>query len=210
MIKFKFFEKIRKNIELRKIRRLPIYERGRARFLLKYNGKYEFGFASYGLPEVHDWHEGSVLKIGSFCSIAQDVRILLGGNHRSDWVTTYPFPVMFHDLKHVKNYSVTRGDVIIGSDVWICTGVIILSGVTIGHGAIIAAGCVVSRNIMPYGIYAGNPAKLVRFRYTPEIINSLLLSEWWDWSREELLDCAHFLSGSDIESFVEYVRNRKC
>jgi chloramphenicol O-acetyltransferase type B len=209
-MKFKFFDKIRKKLQLRKIRRLPIYEQGRSRFFLKYNGKYEFGFASYGLPEVDDWHEGSVLKIGSFCSIAQGVRILLGGNHRSDWLSTYPFPVMFHDLKHIKNYSVTRGDVVIGSDVWICTGAIILSGVTIGHGAIIAAGSVVSRDIPPYGIYAGNPAKLLKFRFSPEIINTLLSSEWWSWPQEELLECSYFLCSSDIESFIEYVNNRKC
>jgi acetyltransferase-like isoleucine patch superfamily enzyme len=208
-MKFKLFEKIRKKIQLRKIRRLPIYERGRARFLLEYNGKYKFGFASYGLPEIDDWHDGSTLQIGAFCSIARDVRILLGGNHRSDWISTYPFPVMFPGLKHIKDFSVTRGDVLIGSDVWICTGVKILSGVTIGHGAIIAAGSVVSRDIPPYAIYAGNPAKFVRFRFSSEIINSLLYSEWWDWPREELLQLCDLICSSNVESFVEYIVARK-
>lgn len=129
----------------KRIRKLPRIERGRARFHHAYPGRgYQYGYGSYGLPIVHDWLEGSSLKIGKFCSIAEDVNIFLGGNHRSDWISTFPFPAFEKQYSGIEGYAVSRGDVVIGNDVWLCTGAKILSGVTIGNGAVIGAYAVVT------------------------------------------------------------------
>lgn len=207
-VRLKIFEKLSRKLQLRKIRRMPVHERGRARFMLEYHGKYEFGFASYGLPAVEDWNEGSTLRVGAFCSFALGVRILLGGQHRADWGSTYPFPAMFPELGHIKDYSISRGDVVIGSDVWICTDATILSGVSIGHGAIVAAGAVVTRDVPPYAIVAGNPARLVRFRFPPDVVERLLASAWWTWPASELLQIAPLLCSSDLSAFLEHAEQR--
>lgn len=129
---------------------------------------------SYGIPLVHDWKEGSTLKIGSFCSfcsIAEDVNIFLGGHHRSDWITTFPFPAFISTPEPIEGYAFSRGDVVIGNDVWLCTGAVILSGVIIGHGAVVAAGAVVTQDVEPYSIVAGNPARCVRSRFAETDVN---------------------------------------
>ena len=98
------------------------------------------------------------VKIGNFCSLAGDIQIYLGCNHRTDWITTYPFPAFpeyFNKASHITMDPVTKGDVTIGNDVWMGEHVIILSGVTIGDGAVIAAGSVVTKNAEPYSIWGG-------------------------------------------------------
>lgn len=139
------------------------------------------GYGSYGMPLVHDWQEGSTLTIGAFCSIAKDVNIFLGGHHRSDWVTTFPFPAFVKSESDIKGYAFSRGDITIGNDVWLCTGSIILSGVNIGHGSVVAAGAVVTKDVEPYSIVAGNPARWVRsvsvklvVRYSKRLASSSL------------------------------------
>ena len=141
---------------------LQSFSRQQEKFKKRYPN-YKIGTASYGMPIVHDNNEGSTLKIGAYCSIASNVQIFLGGQHQSNWVSNYPFPFFFamqakYREKYIKEGS--RGDVIIGSDVWLCANSIILSGVTIGHGAVIANGAVISRDVEPYAVMAGNPAKL--------------------------------------------------
>lgn len=101
------------------IRRLPKILRGQARFYDRYPHD-QMGIGSYGLPIVHGWGENSNLRIGKFTSIAEQVEIFLGGHHRADWVTTYPFPAFVPGLKHISDYSFSRGDVEIGSDMHQC------------------------------------------------------------------------------------------
>lgn len=170
---------------------------------------YIIGKSTYGVPRVHDWNEGSTLQIGSYCSISDNVQIYLGGHHRSDWITTYPFPAFYEKAKHIKDYGGTNGDVIIGSDVWIAANVIILSGVTIGHGAVIANGSIVTKNIAPYEIVGGDPAKHIRYRFTPEIITLLLSLSWWELDETEILEIASILCSQDIQKLVEYSKIRK-
>ena len=112
-------------------------------------GKVTIGAHTYGAPLVRWWGEPANLSIGRFCSIADDVQIFLGGNHRTDWVTTYPFPVFraWHEARGIAGHPATRGDVHIGHDVWLGSGSVILSGVTIGHGAVIGCRAVVSRDV---------------------------------------------------------------
>jgi acetyltransferase-like isoleucine patch superfamily enzyme len=191
----------------RAIRKLPRIERGGARFRQRYPG-YAFGTGSYGLPLVHDWQEGSTLSIGAYCSIAEGVEIFLGGHHRADWVSTYPFPAMLPEAEHIKGYAFSRGDVVIGSDVWLCSNCTILSGVTIGHGAIVAAGAVVSRDVAPYSVVGGNPAQLLKWRFPEEVRTQLLETAWWDWPQDEITEVAGKLCSENIQSFLAYASQR--
>jgi acetyltransferase-like isoleucine patch superfamily enzyme len=147
------------------------------------------GDYTYGKPEITYWREDIKLEIGKFCSIGHDVKILMGGNHRPDWVTTYPFPALnseWPEAKDIEGHPATKGDVIIGNDVWICDRVTILSGVTIGDGAVIGGGAVISKDVGPYSIVAGNPAREIRKRFSEETISNLLTLKWWDWPLEKI------------------------
>lgn len=186
-----------------KIKALPKIERSAARFKSVYPN-YEIGYGSYGLPLVHDWDEGTTLKIGSFCSIAGNVNIFLGGHHRTDWLTTFPFPAFLSSASQITDYDVSRGDVVIGNDVWLCTGSIILSGVKIGHGAVVAAGAVVVKDVEPYSIVAGNPAKHVRYRFSQRERNILLNLAWWSWSEELIVKAVPLLCSNDIVGLVNF------
>lgn len=192
----------------RAIRKLPKLYRGQARFLSRYP-HYSIGVGSYGLPIVHDWQEGATLRIGAYTSIAEHVEIFLGGHHRADWVTTYPFPAMVPEAVDIPDYAFSRGDVVIGSDVWLCTNAIILSGVSVGHGAIVAAGAVVSRDVAPYSVVAGNPARHVRWRFTEAIREALLRTQWWSWPEAEVRSVSHLLCSDRLDEFLEYARQRE-
>ncbi|TWC41364.1 acetyltransferase-like isoleucine patch superfamily enzyme [Pseudomonas sp. SJZ079] len=191
----------------KQIRRLPKFERGPARFQQRYP-HYQVGVGTYGLPIVHDWQEGTTLRIGSYTSIAEQVEIFLGGHHRTEWISTYPFPAMIPEAAEIQGYAVSRGDVLIGSDVWLCSNAVILSGVTVGHGAVIAAGAVVSRDVAPYSIVAGNPARHVRWRFPPEVCAALLEAAWWEWPEQEVFRVSPLLCSDRLDEFLDYARQR--
>ena len=164
-------------------------------------GKY-----SYGTPLVKWVNPNAKLNIGNFCSIAGNVTIYLGGNHRTDWVTTYPFG---HINTHVFNtydghgHPATKGNVTIGNDVWIGDNVTIMSGVMVGDGAIIANNSHIVKNIEPYTIVGGNPAKLIKYRFTKEQIEKLLEIKWWNWEDAKINQYAPLLCNSDIDKFIQ-------
>ena len=164
--------------------------------------KYHIGDWTYGTPQVFSWREGTTLKIERFCSIADGVIILLGGEHRIDWVTTYPFSKLFPKARGFTGHPRSRGDVIIGNDVWIGTDALILSGVEIGNGAVIAARSVVTEDVAPYSIMAGNPAKHIKFRFSESIIDDLQKIAWWDWPLSKIEEAWPLLLSSDIEAFI--------
>ena len=171
-------------------------------------GKY-----TYGRPKIHSWGEkdsdgnpAAKLVIGNFCSIADGCNIFLGGNHRTDWVTTYPFGHIHHnifkDFKG-KGHPDTKGDVIIGNDVWIAANVTIMSGVTIGDGAVIANNSHVVKDIEPYSIVGGNPAKLIKKRFTDEQIKKLLEIKWWNWDDTKINKFSPLLCNQNIDNFIK-------
>ena len=166
---------------------------------------HDIGAWTYGVPLVHDkWPNSGKLHIGKFCSIADGVEIFLGGNHRTDWITTYPFPPIWREAHWIKGHPATKGDVWIGNDVWLGTRCAIMSGVTIGDGAVVGAHAVVSRDVPAYGIVAGNPAEVKRFRFDPDTIERLLEVKWWDWPEKKIkLGLERLLSG-DVKAFLEY------
>lgn len=166
------------------------------------NPHYQVGANSYGCPRVLDWGEGTVLRVGAYCSIGEEVKIFLGGEHRTDWVSTYPFNQFWEEAVEIEGQPFSRGDVTIGSDVWIGFGATILSGVTIGHGAIVGAHAVVARDVEPYTIVVGNPARPVRKRFDERTIARLLACAWWEWPEEKLRRHVRFLLDSDIERFL--------
>lgn len=164
-----------------------------------------WGRGSYGTPHIYTWGENANLYVGNFCSIATDVRILLGGNHRTDWVTTFPFSVLWPDIAgHISGHPQTKGDVIIGHDVWIGQSAAILSGVTIGDGAVVAAHAVVTKDVPPYAIMAGNPGRIVKYRFDEQTIAKLLSIAWWNWSDEEIAKAMPYLLSDNIHLFIDY------
>lgn len=174
--------------------------------LKKYTRKhgYEVGEYSYGVPQVH-WRNAAKLKIGKYCSFGVGVHIYLGGNHRTDWVTTYPFnalPQTYPDAAHITGHPASNGDVEIGSDVWIANNVTIFSGVKIGHGAVVGANAVVRKNVEPYGIVIGNPAQQTRLRFDENTVRQLLEIAWWDWPDEKVRGAIPLLQSGDIQGFL--------
>ena len=147
------------------------------------------------------------LVVGNFCSIAVNVKIYLGGNHRIDWVTTYPFGHInqstFNSFNGVGHPS-TKGDVIIGNDVWIGNNVTIMSGVTIGDGVIIANNSHVIKNIEPYSLVGGNPAKLINYRFTAEQIEKLLQIKWWYLDDKKINKFTPLLCNNNIDKFIKF------
>lgn len=163
---------------------------------------FSIGEGTYGRPKIEFFDAGATLKIGHYCSIAPGVVILLGGEHHSNWVTTYPFSLLFDEAKSLPGYPSSKGDVVIGNDVWIGEEALILSGVEIGNGAVVAARSVVTKAVAPYSIVAGNPARHLRFRFSEETIAALEQIAWWNWSWMEIKQAWHLLQSADVEAFV--------
>jgi acetyltransferase-like isoleucine patch superfamily enzyme len=164
-----------------------------------------FGKYTYGNPNIVWNNENAKLVIGNFCSIAKNVNIYLGGNHRTDWVTTYPFGHIHQTTFNGFNgqgHPHTKGDVIIGNDVWIGNNVTIMSGVTIGDGVVIAANSHVVKNVEPYSLVGGNPGKLIKYRFTPNQIEKLLDIKWWYWDDDKINKFTPLMCNDNIDTFI--------
>ncbi len=165
--------------------------------------RYEIGEHTYGKPKVISWGEGASLSIGKYCSIGTDVVIFLGSEHRIDWVSTYPFPFIWPEAKSIQGHPSTKGNVIIGNDVWIAFGTTILSGVAIGDGAAIGACSVVTRDIPPYAIVAGNPAQVIRHRFDDETIRKLLEIKWWNWPDKKVAENVRLICSNSVDTLIK-------
>jgi virginiamycin A acetyltransferase len=149
------------------------------------NVKYHFDFV------------GDKLIIGKFCMIASDVTFIMnGGNHLTEATSAYPFAIFggaWQDAMQGKSYP-TKGDTVIGNDVWIGHSATLMPGVKIGDGAIIATKAVVTKDVEPYTIVGGNPAKEIKKRFSEDIISKLLELQWWDWDIEKITQNVHKLT----------------
>lgn len=183
------------------------FYRAQEKFRQRYP-EHSIGIGTYGVPLVRSWGEGTKLSIGAYTSIADDVQIFLGGHHRVDWVTSFPFPAFFDEAKGIENFVGTRGDVVIGSDVWLASGCTILSGVTVGDGAVVAARSVVTRDVSPYEMVGGNPARHIGWRFDEATRAALVSSAWWNWPEQEIRSISPMLCSSRLDEFLAYARQR--
>jgi acetyltransferase-like isoleucine patch superfamily enzyme len=171
----------------------------------------EVGKYTYGINKIKViWENPAKLKIGNFCSFANNITVFLGGNHRVDWITTYPFGHIniqpfnkFNGVGHPK----TNGDVIIGNDVWVGDNVTIMSGVKIGDGAVISANSHVVENVKPYSVVGGNPSKFYYFRFNEETIKKLLELKWWYLEDNIINEISPILCSGDYEKLFEICNN---
>ena len=155
----------------------------------------------YHYPINHD-----KLVIGKFCSIACGAKFLFtSANHTQMSLSTYPFPIFFEewglDVQNITSAWDNKGDITIGNDVWIGYEAVILSGVTIGDGAIIGARAVVTKDVPPYTIVGGVPAKPIRKRFSDETISALLTERWWDWPEEKIARNLAAIQSGRIDQF---------
>lgn len=151
---------------------------------------------------------GNKLRIGSFCSIACGAKFLFtGANHALGSLSTYPFPIFFEewglDVKNIRQAWDNRGDIVIGNDVWIGYEAVILSGVTIGDGAVIGARAVVTKDVPPYTIVGGVPAKPIRRRFDDETAEKLRRISWWDWDEERIKRSIADIQSGNLEALLE-------
>lgn len=173
--------------------------------LIPTDPRVKVGRFTYGKPQFMLWGEHESIEIGAFCSIAEEVVIFGGGEHRTDWVTTYPLRIAFGDsLAGQDGHPASKGPTRIGNDVWIGFRAMVLSGVTVGDGAVIGAGAIIASDVPPYAIVAGNPANVIRYRFAPEVIQKLLAISWCDWSIDRILENIPLLCSIDISKFIEH------
>lgn len=160
------------------------------------NVKYHFDFT------------GDQLIIGKFCMIASDVKFIMNGaNHLSNAISTYPFSIFGNGWENAmegKTYP-NKGNIEIGNDVWIGYNATIMAGVKIGDGAIIATNSTVVSDVEPYSIVGGNPAKEIKKRFSPEIIERLLKLQWWNWDMEKITKNVQNLTDLDLEKLEKNV-----
>jgi chloramphenicol O-acetyltransferase type B len=196
---------------MKQAKRLKRIVYGKPMCLQKRYAEYQIGKGTYGNPKVYPYSCGAdaTLRVGAFCSIGFGVKIFLGGEHRLDWVTTYPFNVRWKKGRGIKGHPKTKGDVRIGNDVFIGAETLILSGVNIGDGAVIGARAVVTKDVPPYAVAVGNPARVVKKRFNEETIGCLLKVKWWDWEDGRIEKALPMLLNSDIGAFLQAAENNE-
>lgn len=180
---------------------MSLYQRWK---VLYDNGKLEMGAYSYGEPEIPTFYgDPSRVRVGKFVSIGPDVVILDGGNHHSDWVSLYPFRSQFAlPGRYEDGHPFSKGDVTIGHDAWIGRGARLLSGVRVGNGAVVAAYAVVTKDVAPYTVVAGNPAREIRQRFSDSQVAALERIAWWDWPLPKVLATVPQLCNDGVDTFI--------
>lgn len=153
------------------------------------------------------------LIIGKFCSIACGTKFLFNcANHTLKSLSTYTFPLFYEEWELEKSNITTawdnKGDIVIGNDVWIGYEAVIMAGVHIGDGAIIAARAVVTKDVPPYTIVGGTPAKEIRKRFDAEVIEQLLILKWWDWSTDKIHQCLPYIAESKLDELLAMKKDR--
>lgn len=172
----------------------------------QHQGKYSFG-------RINIIGSGGDVIIGKFCSIAGNVSVINVG-HNVDWISTYPFTAKSMNLRgpwmncpggieSIEGHPTLLGDLIIGNDVWIGQNVIFIGGIKIGDGSVIGANSLVAKDVEPYSIMGGNPCKLIRKRFSDDIIEKLLQIQWWNWNEEKIKNNIPLLCSKNIQKFIK-------
>ena len=161
---------------------------------------------------IISWSDQFHVHLGKYNSIGRDCNFFLHANHRADWITTSsqlwgPVTPEVADLHMSMGHPICKGNITVQNDVWIGAKSTIMSGVTIHNGAIIAAGSTVTKDVPPYAIVAGNPGKIVKFRFTEDQIQDLLEIAWWNWEENRIREEAMTLWSGDIEDFIKKHKN---
>jgi len=157
---------------------------------------------------IISWSDDYKIILGKYNSIGRDCNFFLHANHRSDWITTSsqlwgPVTPEIAQMHMDMGHPTCKGNIIIENDVWIGAKSTIMSGVKISNGSIIVAGSTVTKDVPPYAIIAGNPGKIVKYRFTEEQIKKLLLISWWNWDEQKIKDNAMIMWSNNIESFID-------
>jgi acetyltransferase-like isoleucine patch superfamily enzyme len=172
-------------------------------------GKHTYGI--YGIY-TKSWGEGAHLFIGSLCSLRANLKVYLGGNHRTDWITSFPFGYIHNDifpsgLEHAQDHPASKGHVIIENDEWIGESTTIMSGVRVGSGSVVAANSVVTKDVKPYTIVGGNPARLIKLRFPFDIVQQLLDLQWWHYSDDKMNRIVPLLQGTPDSDTLAAIKN---
>ena len=187
----------------------PNIKVGRFSYYSGYHHKHDF---TECVRYLHDKREDvDKLIIGSFCSIGSGAVFMMAGNqgHNTQWASTFPFYFQANIFKTAKNGFEKAGDTTIGNDVWIGSEAMIMPGVTIGDGAVIAARAVVVKDVAPYTIVGGNPASVIKSRFSEKQIKQLLTMKWWNWKEQSVKKAMPFICSSDINALWEYWQEHK-
>jgi len=162
------------------------------------------GRRTYETPTV-DWYPGDTGRctVGNYSSLHHTAVIFVGGEHRPDWITTFALREALGLPGRYEQLPYSKGDVTIGSDVYIGAGAMIMSGVTIGDGALIGARAVVASDVEPYAMMIGNPARFLRYRFGEAERAALLRIRWWDWPEDQIIAEVNLLASSDVRSFLD-------
>lgn len=200
-----FFESPFRGITLDKQVTQPNIRVGRYSYYSGYYHGHSFDdCARFILPD----DDADKLIVGSFCSIGTGAAFIMAGNqgHRNDWISTFPFFWMpeVPAFEGARNGFLPAGDTVIGNDVWIGSEAIVMPGVTIGHGAVVGTRALVARDVEPYAIVGGNPAKPIRKRFDERQIAMLLEMQWWDWPEDRLHGAMPLLTSGDVEGLHRY------
>jgi chloramphenicol O-acetyltransferase type B len=174
------------------------YERRIAYCILGEKVRLILGEGTYGTIEGE---KRGTVKVGRYCSLGSGIKALFLPGHRIDWVSTYPFPVKWK--LPIEGHPVPPGTITIGNDVWIGRDVTLVSGAKINDGAVIGAYSVVAGKVPPYAIVVGNPAKILRKRFSDDIIYELLKISWWNWPKEKIALHVELLCSDNVESFIQ-------
>ncbi len=147
-------------------------------------GKYTYNITEF-IPEIYFEDADHQCTIGKFCSIGARLKIYCGGDHRMDWISTYPFQIVIDNQK-MEGHPASKGGVVIGNDVWIGNDVSIMSGSVIGDGCCIGAESVLRGKFAPYTVIAGNPAKSYKSRFSIGTVQKLQKLAWWEWELDDV------------------------
>lgn len=169
-------------------------------------GEHTYGMENIELVHNGETRDGFQVNIGAYCSIAEKITFLGSCNHRTDWITTFPFGKRDQDI--FPNFDgsgslVSKGVIQIGNDVWIGRNATIQSGVHIGDGAIVAANAHVVKSVPPYSIVGGNPARVIKMRFTKEQREALLRIQWWSWSESKVNEELPLLCSGKVDEFCK-------